>query len=92
MNLQVRATASQSAINSAQEQIKAAWNDANDNAEILFYEGDYPVKDMPSTAYLTIGSQVRWGFNNGFDAWGFGKNDVDRSISGQKEYAYSRVA
>lgn len=92
MNVQVRANASQSAINAAIAKIKADWHQTNENAEILYYEGDYPVKDMPETAYLTIGSQFRWGYNNGFDAWGFGKNDVDRSIAGQKEYAYSRVA
>lgn len=92
MNVQVRVNASQATINAAIEQIKKSWHEANDNPEILFYEDGYPVKQMPSTAYLTIGSQVRWGYNDGFDAWGFGKNDIDRSIAGQKEYAYSRVA
>lgn len=90
--MQVRVNASQKTIKSAMAQLKTSWHEANDNAEILFYEGDYPVKAMPSTVYLTIGSQVRWGYNNGFEAWGFSKNDIDRSIAGQKEYAYSRVA
>lgn len=85
---QVRSNASLKSIEKAQKQLKENWDKAFDNAEVLFYEGEYPIKDIPDTAYLIIGSQVRWGYNNGFWAWGFGKSDVDREIAGQKEFAY----
>lgn len=85
---QVRSNASLKSIEKAQKQLKENWDKAFDNAEILFYEGEYPIKDIPSTAYLIIGSQVRWGYNNGFCAWGFSNSDVDREIAGQKKFAY----
>ena len=82
----LRVNASQASINRAIAQIKQQWDLTSKNAKVLYYEGDYPIKESVGTAYLQIGSQVRWGYNNGFDAWGFGKNDIDRSIAGQKEY------
>jgi hypothetical protein len=85
---QVRSNASLKSIEKAQKQLKENWDKAFDNAEILFYEGEYPIKDIPDTAYLIIGSQVRWGYNNGFSSWGFSKTHVDREIAGQKEFAY----
>ena len=85
---QVRSNASLKTIEKAQRQLREDWSNAFDNAEILFYyEGEYPIKATPDTAYLIIGSQVRWGYNNGFWAWGFSKSDVDREIAGQKEFA-----
>ena len=85
---QVRSNASLKSIEQAQKQLKENWDKAFDKAEILFYEREYPIKDIPDTAYLIIGSEVRWGYNNGFWAWGFSKSDVDREIAGQKEFAY----
>ena len=87
MITQVRSNASLKSIEKAQKQLKENWDKAFDNAEILFYEGKYPIKDIPDTAYLIIGSQVRWGYNNGFYAWGFSESDVDREIAGQKYFA-----
>lgn len=84
---QVRSNASLKSIEKTQKQLKETWDKAFDNSEILFYEGEYPIKDIPDTAYLIIGSQVRWGYNNGFYAWGFSKSDVDREIAGQKYFA-----
>jgi hypothetical protein len=77
MIAQVRSNASLKSIEKAQKQLKENWDKAFDNAEILF----------PDTAYLIIGSQVRWGYNNGFYAWGFSESDVDHEIAGQKEFA-----
>ena len=85
---QVRSNASLKSIEKAQKQLKENWDKAFDNAEILFYEGKCPIKDIPDTAYLIIGSEVRWGYNNGFWSWGFSKSYVDREIAGQKEFAY----
>lgn len=87
-NKQLRSNASLKSIEKAQKQLKENWDKAFDTAEILFYEEEYPIKDIPDTVYLIIGSQVRWGYNNGFCAWGFSKSDVDREIAGQKEFAY----
>lgn len=89
MNRKVRANARQKTIDLAISQLKQEWDNANKNSKILFYEGDYPVHESCETAYLIIGDQIRWGYNNGFDAWEFGKNNVDSSIAGQKEYAWS---
>lgn len=90
MIITVRANASQATINNAITQLKDSWDTANTNAEVIDYIDGQPIKVTPSTAYLQIGSVIRWGYNNGFDGWGFSKNDVDRLIAGQKEYAYSR--
>lgn len=85
---QVRSNASLKSIEKVQKQLKEDWDKAFDNAEILFYEEEYPIKSTPDTAYLIIGTQVRWGYNNGFSAWGFSKSHVDREIAGQQEFAY----
>ena len=87
---QVRSNASLKTIEKAQRQLRKDWNKAFDNAEILFYEGEYPIKATPDTAYLIIGSQIKWGYNNGFWAWGSSQSDVDREIAGQKEFAYNQ--
>ena len=86
----IRSNASLKSIKEAQKQLKETWDKAFDNSKILFYEGEYPIKDIPGTAYLMIGSQVRWGYNNGFYAWGFSESDVDHEIAAQKEFAYKQ--
>jgi len=40
---------------------------------------------------LQVGDVIRWGYNSGFWAWGYGKNHVLQQIAGQKEYAYRRA-
>lgn len=79
---QVRSNASLKSIEKAQKQLREDWHNAFDNAEILY--------NLSDTAYLIIGSQVRWGYNNGFWSWGFGQSDIDREIAGQKEFAYKQ--
>ena len=87
---QVKSNASLKTIEKAQRQLREDWSNAFDNAEILFYEGEYPIKAIPDTAYLIVGRQIKWGYNNGFWAWGSSQSDVDREIAGQKEFAYKQ--
>ena len=89
LQVALRANASQKSINTAITNLKSAWDTANQNAEVLFYEGDYPIKESVPTAYLVIGDVIRWGYNNSFESWGYCKNDVDRAIAGQQAYAYA---
>ncbi len=90
--VKVRKNASQAAIDKAIAQLQSDWQAQSETAPVLFYEGDYPVLDLPDTYYLQVGDVIRYGYSNGFWAWGFGKNEIDRQIAGQKEYAYSQAS
>ena len=76
MIFKLRKNASSKTINKAIVELRRAWEDNKT------YSGTY---------YLQIGDCVRYGYNNGFWAWGDGEQAIDLQIAGQKEYAQTRV-